>query len=80
MHISILVILMVFGIGLVVVIGVILIAVINALRRGRTAEDRRLDEEETRMMQEIYQGLEKMEKRVEALETLLLDRERKDET
>jgi len=29
------------------------------------------------MIQEIYQGLSKMEERVDALETILLDRERK---
>jgi len=31
------------------------------------------------MIQELYQGLSKMEARVEALETLLLDQERKGE-
>jgi phage shock protein B len=31
------------------------------------------DPEQTRMIQEIYQGLERMEKRVEALETILYD-------
>ena len=35
-------------------------------------------EEETKLMQELYQGLTRMEERVEALETLLLDRERKE--
>jgi hypothetical protein len=30
------------------------------------------------MIQEIYQGLSQMEKRVEALETILLEKERKD--
>jgi phage shock protein B len=37
-----------------------------------------LQAEETRLMQEIYQGLARMEERVEALETLLLDRQRKE--
>jgi hypothetical protein len=30
------------------------------------------------MIQEIYQGLSRMEGRVEALETIILDRERKE--
>jgi len=37
-----------------------------------------LQAEETRLMQEIYQRLARMEERVEALETLLLDRQRKE--
>jgi phage shock protein B len=37
-----------------------------------------LQAEETRLMQEIYQGLSRMEERVEALETLLFDRQRKE--
>ncbi len=31
--------------------------------------------DETRLLQEIHRGLERMEERVEALETLLFDRE-----
>ena len=73
-------IIMVLAIPLVAVMGGILIAILKILRRDRGSNGRRLDEEEARMMQEIYQGLEKMEKRVEALETLLLDREGKDGT
>jgi phage shock protein B len=40
-------------------------------RRARGAAD------EGRLIQEIYQGLTKMERRVEALETLLLERDGK---
>jgi phage shock protein B len=32
------------------------------------------------MIQELYQGLSKMEERVDALETILLDREKKGKT
>jgi hypothetical protein len=32
------------------------------------------------MIQELYQGLSKMEERVDALETILLDQERKGKT
>ena len=32
------------------------------------------DEEESRVIQEVYQGLSRMEERIEALETILIDR------
>ncbi len=35
-------------------------------------------EEESRLIQELYNGLGRMERRVESLETLLLERERKE--
>lgn len=35
------------------------------------------DEDETRLIQEIYHGLTKMEDRIETLETLLIDSEQK---
>lgn len=35
-------------------------------------------EGEAQLLQELYRGLAKMEKRIETLETLLLDRERAD--
>ena len=34
--------------------------------------------EEAMIIQEIYQGLNKMEKRIESLETILMDNQRKD--
>ncbi|MBI2423590.1 MAG: hypothetical protein HYV27_12235 [Candidatus Hydrogenedentes bacterium] len=34
------------------------------------------NEEESRMIQELHQGMNKMEQRVESLETLVLERER----
>jgi len=42
--------------------------------RHARRERARLDEEEARIGQELHQGLARMEKRIEALETLLLDR------
>ncbi len=42
-------------------------------RSGKMAQS---DEEDIRIIQEIHQGLERMEKRIEALETILLDRAR----
>lgn len=55
-------------------IGVMVYMIIKASKGGSRpgAET----EDETRMIQEIHHGLTKMQKRVEALETLLLDDER----
>lgn len=49
---------------------------IRLLGGGVSREAQRLQSEETRMIQDIYHGLLRMEERVETLETILLDRER----
>ncbi len=57
----------------IAVLIVILIVILRALRpRGR--RHRRHDSEDARTMQEINRGLQRMEDRIEALETLLMDR------
>lgn len=38
------------------------------------------DADETRMIQEIYHGMQRMEKRVETLETIIIDTERTKES
>lgn len=49
------------------------------LFRGKVSKKGQQDHtDEAKMIQEIYRGLSLMEKRVEALETILLERERKD--
>jgi len=57
-----------------VIVGGFVIAALKTLR-GSVAPEQADD---TRLIQEIYQGLQRMEQRVEALETLLLEKERKD--
>jgi phage shock protein B len=58
--------------GLAIVIGMILAAM--RLRRGGFSEKDRLRQgEETRMIQEIYNGLGRMESRIEALETIIME-------
>lgn len=66
------------GASLVLLLAVGLVAVFAAfLARGRGRDDeKRLSGAEARIMQEIHRGLQDMERRVEALETILLDRER----
>ena len=71
MNVSALAIIMVFGIPIVAII----CGTIAAIYGKRAKQD---DPEQTRMIQEIYHGLERMEQRVEALETILFDSNRKD--
>jgi phage shock protein B len=55
------------------VIGGTIVMSIKLLKGGAT---RKNQEEDSKIIQEIYQGLSRMEERVEALETILLDREK----
>lgn len=62
--------------ALAIIPGAILLA-IKFLRGGQSAGDQA---EEAKMIQKIYQSLSHMEQRVEALETILLDREKQKRT
>jgi len=71
-------ILMVFSIPLAAILGGIGLAALKILKGnggGRSAEE---NADETRLIQDINHGLQKMEQRVEALETILLGKERKE--
>jgi len=57
------------------VIGGTIVISIKLLRGGTSRKDQA---EDSKIIQEIYQGLARMEQRVEALETILLDREKGD--
>lgn len=66
----------IFG-GLVlalVVVGSTILMAIKMLRGDMSKKGQKLDNEEARTLQEIHQGLERMEKRLEALETIVSDR------
>ena len=68
----------VFG-SIIIIFAIIPVTIIVAIRLfkgGLSRADRKKQAEEARMIQEIYQGLSRMEERVEALETILLDREK----
>ncbi|MCF8075466.1 MAG: phage shock protein B [Desulfotignum sp.] len=74
---------MALGVGgiilVVITIGLVIIAIIRAARTGGIyKKDRQTHDDETRMIQDIYHGLSKMEARVEALETILIERQKKD--
>jgi len=72
---------MVLGVfGILLIVGASFIALvvwgIKAVRRNGSSDAMRTDE--AKLMQEIYQGLSKLEERVESLETILLDRKDKE--
>jgi hypothetical protein len=60
------------------IIGSTILMAIKILKGGLSRKGQRFQAEEARMIQEMYRGLSRMEERVEALETIILDRERKD--
>jgi phage shock protein B len=80
MNVGVLSVVMVFLIPLVLIVCGSIVLVLGMLTRGRRSRNGAGSEEETRMIQEIYSGLGKLEERIEALETLILDSERKDES
>jgi len=70
----------IFG-GIVLALGVIggtLLMAIKMRHDGMSRKGRREQAEEAGMIQEIYQGLSRLEERVESLETLLMDPKGKD--
>lgn len=70
---------MALAIPLVAVIGWFIVwgMKVNTGQAGKRHEQQMT--EETLLIQELYQGLEKMEKRIEALEVLILDIEKKEQ-
>ena len=58
-------------------LGAMTYLIIRAFRGGSSRRSGKTEAEETRLIQEIHHGLVKMERRVESLETFLLDSERK---
>jgi phage shock protein B len=73
---EVLIVAIVFGsivFALAIIPGTILLA-IRFFRGGQSASDQA---EEAKMIQELYKGLSRMEQRVEALETILLDHKKR---
>ena len=68
----------IFG-SIVAIVAIIFgFALLNSKTKRQGASFRqsgKLDADETRLIQEIHQGLDKMVKRVDTLETILVDRE-----
>jgi phage shock protein B len=63
--------------ALAIIPGTILIA-IKMLKGGFSRTNQKQQSDEARMIQEIYRGFSRMEERVDALETILFDRDRED--
>ena len=78
MDAGIIAIIMVFGIPLVAVIGGLGLEALKIIK-GNPKKSSNVTAEETELMQELFRTASRMEKRIEALETLLLDRAREAE-
>ncbi len=64
---------------LIATLGLIIIGIIRASKTGGLSKkDKQSQAEETKMIQDIYYGLSKMEERVESLETILIESQKKD--
>ncbi|MBI4772614.1 MAG: phage-shock protein [Deltaproteobacteria bacterium] len=70
---------LILGLPVLIVAGFFLIWVLKILTRGGPHKRDEAQAEETRLIQELHQGLLKMEERIEALETILLDAEKKED-
>ena len=65
------------SIPIIAILSVTFIVCLKIMYGSQSARSGKLVDEETRLIQDIYHGLLKMEERVESLETLLLDREKR---
>jgi len=77
---AVLIVLIVFAglvLSLAIVGGTILMS-IRLRHGGLSKKDRQQQVDEAEMIQEIYSGLSKMEDRIDALETILMDRSGKE--
>ncbi len=69
-------ILLIFGTGLVAVTGKAIVKILRVLREGPGPEDRKAMNEEIAIMQDLSRELLRMQDRIDALETILVDRDR----
>lgn len=60
------------------IIGSTILMALKILKGGISRKGQQDSSHEARMIQEIHKGLSRMEERVDALETILLDQDRKD--
>jgi phage shock protein B len=60
---------------IIATLGVMFVMIVKVFKGASSGSTSAGDEDETRMIQEIYHGLTKMEDRIETLETLLVDSE-----
>lgn len=72
-------IIMVFAIPLAAVIGGLAVEALKVLRRGSDKETQQRLKEETELVQDLHGRLERMEDRIETLESILIEHERERE-
>lgn len=65
---------LIFLIPIVAIICGTIISLTKNKREHQRTQGSMMSEEETRIMQELHQSLNKMEKRVEALETIIINK------
>lgn len=74
-HVFIAIIIVGGSIFALIILGIMIIGIIRAGKTGGLSKNEKdARAEETRMIQDIYNALPKMEERVEALETILIER------
>lgn len=66
------------GALVLILAGIAAIVVALGVRLFKKTGDRAATAEDARVIQEIYQGLTRLEKRIETLETILFDRRQED--
>jgi phage shock protein B len=64
-----------FALLVLALLGGIGVAIIKVIKGKSGGTDDEAQAEETKLMQELHQGLSRMEKRIDALETILLERQ-----
>lgn len=72
---TVVVVAIVFG-SIVTIAGLLcgtVLVIIRMRNSGLSSSSRGANQQEATMIQEIYQGLDRMEKRIDALETILMD-------
>lgn len=67
---------LIFGTGLVAVTGKVIVNILKTLRENPGPEARRAMDDEIQIMRNLASGLERMEERIDALETILQERGR----
>lgn len=75
MNASMVAVLLIFGTGFVAVTGGLALAALKILKGSPRRHSQQPDIDETKLIQELYQGLSRMEERIETLETLVLDQD-----
>jgi phage shock protein B len=72
--------LLIFGFPFLIVGGFFLVWAMRIYKGGADEQGEQTRSQETKLIQEIHQGLIRMEERIEALEIIILDPDRKDDS